>query len=127
VPLPPFTGRFFGEASERWGYGPIASKKKKIDSLFQEVKRLVDTGVMGARVIATFHERRVLPLMQRARRLDEMVPNAPLEGTMLVTAGKGLIRRRSRGASSQRSGLSLLTPSSTSTRQCVLMMISLRW
>jgi hypothetical protein len=26
------------------------------------------------------HERRVLPLMQRAHRLDEMVPNAPLEG-----------------------------------------------
>jgi hypothetical protein len=31
-----------------------------------------------------FHERRVLPLMRWAHRLDEMVPNAPLEGTMLV-------------------------------------------
>jgi hypothetical protein len=40
---------------------------------------------MGAEVIATFHERRVLPLMWRARCLDEMVPNAPLEGTVLVT------------------------------------------
>jgi hypothetical protein len=40
--------------------------------------------VTGAEVIAMFHERRVLPLMRRARRLDEMVPNAPLEGTVLV-------------------------------------------
>jgi hypothetical protein len=39
----------------------------------------------GARVIAAFHERRVLPLMQRARHLEEMVSNTPLEGTMLVT------------------------------------------
>jgi hypothetical protein len=38
----------------------------------------------GARVIAAFHERRVLPLMRRARQLDEMVPNAPLKGTVLM-------------------------------------------
>jgi hypothetical protein len=31
-----------------------------------------------------FHKRRVLPLMRRARWLDEMVPNAPLKGTALV-------------------------------------------
>jgi hypothetical protein len=40
--------------------------------------------MMGAGVIAAFHERRVLPLMRWARRLDEMVVNAPLEGTVLV-------------------------------------------
>jgi hypothetical protein len=39
---------------------------------------------MGARVIAAFHERRVLPLMRQARRLDEIVLNTPLEGTVLV-------------------------------------------
>jgi hypothetical protein len=43
--------------------------------------------VTGAEVITVFHERRLLPLMQRARRLDEMVPNAPLKGTMLVMGG----------------------------------------
>jgi hypothetical protein len=32
-----------------------------------------------------FHERRVLPLMRWACRLDEMVPNASLDGTVLVT------------------------------------------
>jgi hypothetical protein len=45
---------------------------------------LVDADVTRAGVIAAFHERRVLPLMRRARRLDEMVPNVPLEGTMLM-------------------------------------------
>jgi hypothetical protein len=84
APLPPYTGRSFGEAPKRWGYGPIAFEKRKIDSLLQAVKRLVDAGVTGAKVIAAFHERRVLPLMWRARRLDEMVPNAPLERTVLV-------------------------------------------
>jgi hypothetical protein len=39
---------------------------------------------MGARVIAAFHERRLLPLMRWAHRLDEMVPNTSLEGTVLV-------------------------------------------
>jgi hypothetical protein len=125
VPLSPYTGCSFEEALERWGYGPIASEKKKIDSLLQAAKRLVDAGVTGAGLITAFHERRVLPLMRRAHRLDEMVPNASLEGTMLVMGG--LIVRRSRGASSRCSGVSLPTPSLTPTRQCVLMMTSSRW
>jgi hypothetical protein len=49
------------------------------------VKRLVNTDVTGAGVIAAFHERRVLLLMRRVHRLDKMVPNTPLEGTMLMT------------------------------------------
>jgi hypothetical protein len=125
VPLPPYTGRFFEETLERWGYGPIATDRKKIDTLLYAVKHLVDADMTGARVIAVFHQRRVLLLMQRARRLDEMVPNAPLEGIVLVTGG--LIMRRSRSASSRCSRVSLLMPPSTSTRQCVLMMTSLRW
>jgi hypothetical protein len=32
-----------------------------------------------------FHERSVLPLIRQTRCLDEMVPNAPLEGTVLMT------------------------------------------
>jgi hypothetical protein len=34
-----------------------------------------------------FHKRRVLSLMRQARLLDEMVPNAPLKGTVLVMEG----------------------------------------
>jgi hypothetical protein len=31
--LPPYTGRFFEEAPEHWGYDPIAIDKGKIDTL----------------------------------------------------------------------------------------------
>jgi hypothetical protein len=48
------------------------------------VKHLVNQDVTRVRVIAVFHERRVLSPMRWARRLDEMVPNVPLEGTVLV-------------------------------------------
>jgi hypothetical protein len=34
APLPPYTGRFLVEAPEHWGYGPVASEKRKINSLF---------------------------------------------------------------------------------------------
>jgi hypothetical protein len=39
---------------------------------------------MGVGVIAVFHERRVLPLMRHAHRLDEMVLNMPLEQIVLM-------------------------------------------
>jgi hypothetical protein len=84
APLPPYTGRYFEVAPTHWGYGPITTKKEKINTLLQAVKRLVNHGVSRARVIATFHEWRVLSLMQRARRLDEMVSDAPLKGIVLM-------------------------------------------
>jgi hypothetical protein len=55
-----------------------------IDTLLLVVKRLVDADMTRARVITMSHERRMLPLMRRACHLDEMVPNAPLEGTVLM-------------------------------------------
>jgi hypothetical protein len=81
APLPPYTDRFFEEAPERWGYGPIAADRKRIDTLLLAVKRLVDADVTGAGVIVAFHERRLLPLMRRACRLDEMVLLAFLSTT----------------------------------------------
>lgn len=82
--MPPYTVRCFDTALVHWGYGPIAAEKKKISTLLQAGKRLINRGVIGAGVIAAFHGRRVLPLMRRVRRLDEMVPGASLEGTVLV-------------------------------------------
>jgi hypothetical protein len=43
----------------------------------------VNHGVTEAGVIAAFHERRVLPLMEQARRLDEKVPGTPIKGMAL--------------------------------------------
>jgi hypothetical protein len=85
----------------------------------------VNEDVTRAGVIAMFHERRVLPLMRWARRLNEMVPNVPLEGTVFVMGS--LIMRRSRSTSSQCSRVFLSTLPSISTSQCVLMTASLRW
>jgi hypothetical protein len=67
-------------------YDPPQPEMKRIQSLLQAVWRLVNAGVTGARVIAAYHERRVLPLMRRERRLFDMVLGASLEGTVLVTA-----------------------------------------
>jgi hypothetical protein len=89
------------------------------------VKHLVNEDITGAGIIAAFHERRVLPLMRRACRLDKMVPNVPLEGTVLMT--RELDREEIKKHIGQRSGAFLLTPLSTSTHQCVLMMVSSRW
>jgi hypothetical protein len=46
----------------------------------------VNHGITGASVFIAFHEQRVLPLMERARRLDEMVPGAPIEDNTFVRA-----------------------------------------
>ena len=37
-------------------------------------------------VVATFHRRRVLPLMARRRRLFEMKPGEPIEGTRMSSS-----------------------------------------
>jgi hypothetical protein len=84
TPLLPYTDRFFEEAPERWGYGPITVDRKKIDTLLQAVKHLVDANRIGARVIAVFHKRRVLPLIRQACCLGEMVPNVALERIVLM-------------------------------------------
>jgi hypothetical protein len=47
VPLPPYIGRFFEEAPARWGYGPVAGDKEKVNTLLQVVKCLVNEDVTG--------------------------------------------------------------------------------
>jgi hypothetical protein len=41
-------------------------------------------GLHGTGIIRAYHARRVAPLMARALSLYEMMPNAPLDGTMLT-------------------------------------------
>jgi hypothetical protein len=84
TPLPDFTGRWYKDALEKWMYGPPQLEMKRIQSLLQAARRLVNAGVTGARVIAAYHEQRVLPLMRQEQRLFDMVPRASLEGMVLV-------------------------------------------
>ena len=48
--------------------------------------RLRGHGLTVAVVVATFHRRRVLPLMARRRRLFEMKPGEPIEGTRMSSS-----------------------------------------
>jgi hypothetical protein len=64
APLPDFMGRWYKDAPKKWMYCPPQLEMKRIQSLLQAVRRLVNASVTGSRVIATYHERRVLPLMR---------------------------------------------------------------
>ena len=48
------------------------------------LQRLAGKGLTAAIVIANFHRRRVLPLMERKLPLFQMTENAPLEGTRMM-------------------------------------------
>jgi hypothetical protein len=51
--------------------------------LLDALNRLRDDGLTVAGVVATFHQRWVLPLMARRLRLDQMEEGAPLEGCQM--------------------------------------------
>ena len=61
--LPAYTGRLITEHPENWTYG---------DAL----KKLHVEGLSAALVLSAVHHRRVLPLMSRPLRMDEMGPDA---------------------------------------------------
>ena len=50
------------------------------------MERLRCCGLTAAVVVAAFHRRRVLPLMAQRRRLFEMRPGEPVEGTRMSSS-----------------------------------------
>ena len=50
------------------------------------LERLRSHGLIAAVVMVAFHRRRVLPLMARRRRLFEMRPGEPIEGTRMSSS-----------------------------------------
>jgi hypothetical protein len=82
--LSEFTGRAIEEAPQVWMWeAPDKEKKKLVDHL-RAIALLRDHGLRGTSVIGAYHARRVAMLMARALSLYEMVPGAPLEGTVLA-------------------------------------------
>ena len=55
----------------------------KLRPLLEALERLRSRGLTAAVVVATFHCRRVLPLMARWQRLFEMTPDEPIDGIWL--------------------------------------------
>jgi ribosome modulation factor len=68
---------------ENWTYGVIEDDKPKLQPLLDALRRLRQRGLTAGMVAAAFHRRRVLPLTQRQLRLDEMTPEASLEGSQM--------------------------------------------
>jgi hypothetical protein len=68
---------------ENWSYGVAEAEKPLLDPLLAALQQLRLRGLMAAAVATTFHRRRVMPLSQRRLRLDQMTPEAPLEGSRM--------------------------------------------
>ena len=71
---------------ERWKWGVPKDDQPKLEPLLEGLARLRGHGLTMAVVVAALHRRRVLPLMARRRRLFEMRPGEPIEGTRMSSS-----------------------------------------
>jgi hypothetical protein len=60
---------------DNWTYSVVEEEKLKLQPLLDALRRLRLRGLTAGMVAAVFHHQRVLPLMQRRLRLDEMTPS----------------------------------------------------
>ena len=72
--LPAYTGRLISERPDQWTYGIVQVHQSWLDPLLNALKKLHEEGLMAAFVLSAVHHRRVLPLMSRPLRMDEMGP-----------------------------------------------------
>jgi hypothetical protein len=77
--FPPYTGRVITERPAHWPHGVAQGLQARLDPLLAALRRLREEEVTAGVVISAFHRRRVLPLMERPLRLDQMGPDAPPE------------------------------------------------
>ncbi|XP_066344325.1 uncharacterized protein [Miscanthus floridulus] len=68
---------------EKWRYGVSVVDQPKLWPLLERLERLHSRGLLAAVVVATFHRRRVLPLMARWQCLFDMTPDEPIEGVQM--------------------------------------------
>jgi len=62
------------ERLDHWKYGVVQAHQSRLDPLLNALKKLREEGLTAALVLSAVHHRRVLPLMSRPLRLDEMGP-----------------------------------------------------
>jgi len=74
--LPAYTGRLITERLENWTYGVVQVHQSRLDPLLDVMKKLRSEGLTAALVLSAVHHRRVLPLMSRPLRMDEMALDA---------------------------------------------------
>jgi hypothetical protein len=68
---------------DNWTYGVVEEENTKLQPLLDALRRLRQRGLTAGMVVTAFHRRRVLPLMQRRLRIDEMMLEALLEGSRM--------------------------------------------
>jgi hypothetical protein len=61
----------------------MEDEKPKLEPLLDTLWRLRQRGLTAGMVAAAFQRQRVMPLTQRRLRLDQMTPEAPLEGSRM--------------------------------------------
>jgi len=77
--LPAYTGRLITECPENWTYGVVQVDQSRLDPLLDALKKLRLEGLSAALVLSAVQHRRVLPLMSRPLRMDEMGPGVSSE------------------------------------------------
>jgi len=71
--LPPYTSKVLVEKPDSWGYGVSPLKRQARLGVYTDAqRRLANKGLTVAIVVANFHRRRVLPLMERRLPLFKM-------------------------------------------------------
>jgi hypothetical protein len=81
--LPRYTDRVLVAREENWSYRVAEAEKLRLDPLLAGLQQLRLRGLTAVAVATAFHRRRVMPLCQRRLRLDQMTPEAPLEGSRM--------------------------------------------
>ena len=67
-----YIGRLISERPDHWTYGVVQAHQSRLDPLLGALKKLHEEGLTAALVLSAVHHRRVLPLMSRLLRMDEM-------------------------------------------------------
>ena len=72
--FPAYTEHLISERSDHWRYGVVQAHQPRLDPILDALKKLHEEGLTVALVLYAVHHRRVLPLMYRPLRMDEMGP-----------------------------------------------------
>ena len=87
--LPAYTGKVLLEKPDAWSYGASPPKlQARLEVYTDALRRLAGKGLTATIVIANFHWRRVLPLMERKLPLFQMTGDAPYKGVSAQRAGR---------------------------------------
>ena len=72
--LPSYIGCWILEHLDHWKYDVVRAHKSRLCPIIDALKKLREEGLTAALVLSAVHHRRVLSLMSRPLRMDEMGP-----------------------------------------------------